>query len=213
MTNYAILDLKVGNINSVINACAYLGYNLEVVSAESFRSTYSHIILPGVGRFDKGSAALTPDIRAQIHQHVKAGSYLLGICLGMQLLFDESEESKGQGLGLIPGKITKLARPGIKLQLPRLGWKTVRYGDTYNGVLGKPRQRSRYYFVHSYGYLPSPEDVSELSIENKIVYDINDSLPITASIEYNNVIGTQYHPEKSSAFGLDILNSFFSNCS
>ena len=211
MTSLAILDLGVGNIRSVFNACSYLGTPPTVIDSSSLNNKFSHVILPGVGNFGQGSAALTDNIRCYLSEHISTGNALLGICLGMQLLFDCSHEAEGEGLGFIPGTISKLDVFDQSLQLPRLGWKQVNYNDDYSGQLALPSQRSRYYFVHSYGFVPSEAEISHLDLKNYIAFDTTDGVNVTATIEYNNIYGTQFHPEKSSVFGLDLLNSFLKN--
>lgn len=211
MSSLAILDLGVGNIRSVFNACSYVGTTPTVIDSSALNKKFSHVILPGVGNFGQGSLALTGDVRRYLSEHVSSGNALLGICLGMQLLFDCSQEAEGAGLGLIPGTISKLDVFDQSLQLPRLGWKQVNYNDEYSGKLALPSQRSKYYFVHSYGFVPSEVEISHLGLKNYIAFDTTDGINVTATIEYNNIYGVQFHPEKSSVFGLDLLSLFLKN--
>ena len=153
MTKLAVFDIGLGNVKSVFNACRYIGINVELLNKKNLDKTYSHIILPGVGNFGVGSNLLSDDIREYLYDHVKSGSYLMGICLGMQLLSQNSDEAEGRGLGLIPASITNLNRHNSRIQTPRLGWKKVIYSHNYDGKLAFANQKSRYYFVHSFGYV------------------------------------------------------------
>ena len=213
MANLAVLDFGLGNVNSVINACRYIGASPTLLDKSSLGKSFSHIIMPGVGNFGVGSKLLSQEIRNYLKKHISSGSYLMGICLGMQLLFKDSDEADGSGLGLIPASITSLTKHNTGIQTPRLGWKNVSFPANYKGKLAFSQQKSRYYFVHSYGFVPTANEMDNLGIKNFISFDESDDLSITASIEYQNIMGTQFHPEKSSVFGLDILHSFLTRYS
>lgn len=201
-----IINAGIGNINSISNALKYIGYDSKIIQlSESKGESFSHIFLPGVGSFETGSKLLNDDWREFIYSHINSGNYILGICLGMQLLFNSSEESPGDGLKLINGTINKLPEKKNILAIPRIGWRLVDFGNDYRGNLGVPNQKSKYYFVHSYGFFHSEE--SEVS-SNFIVKEIQDNIDVVASIEKENIFGVQYHPEKSSIYGLEILSNF-----
>ena len=208
MADLAVLDIGLGNVKSVVNACRYIGFNPMLLDKNSLDKTYSHIIMPGVGNFGEGSKLLSDETRDYLDNHIKSGHYLMGICLGMQLLFQDSDEADGKGLGFIPASITSLTKHNPSIQVPRLGWKKVSYSNSYKGKLALAGQKSRYYFVHSFGYVPTLEELDMIGINDFISFDCSDDISVTASVEYNNIIGTQYHPEKSSVFGLDVLHSF-----
>ncbi len=199
-----VIAAGTGNVRSVLNAVRFLGFVPQELR-EPKHKRFSHLILPGVGSFQAGCRALSPAWRRFIDDHLRANGLLLGICLGMQLLFESSDESLGEGLALIPGKIQCLAGAiGPEIVLPRLGWRSVTYPHSYSGILGRPGQRSRYYFVHSYGFLGGSSDE-----ETIVVNECGDRLPIAASVERGGQIyGVQYHPEKSSMYGLDVISNF-----
>lgn len=201
-----IINAGIGNIKSIANALKYIGYDSEIIQLSDVKNnSYSHMFLPGVGSFETGSKLLNDDWRQFIYSHINAGNFLLGICLGMQLLFNSSEESPGEGLKLINGRIKKLPDKEDTLALPRIGWRLVDFGKDYMGNLGAPSQKSKYYFVHSYGFFENEEcDVNS----NFIVKEIQDNIDVVASIEKENIFGVQYHPEKSSIYGLEILSNF-----
>ena len=198
-----IIDIGIGNIKSISNAVNYLGHDFEILKKPS--ESCSHLILPGVGNFGEGSTLLTDEWRSMIYSHVKKGNLIMGICLGMQLLFNSSEESTGNGLGLLSGKITILKNDNKDFFLPRIGWRLVSYPENYKGILGTSNQKSKYYFVHSYGLI---KNLINKKIDFQIVEEIQDNLGVAASVEKENIIGVQYHPEKSGLFGLDILKNF-----
>ena len=198
-----IIDLGIGNIRSISNAINYLGYDYKILKKPS--KSCSHLILPGVGNFGEGSLLLTDEWRSLIYSHVDKGDLIMGICLGMQLLFNSSEESSGNGLGLISGKITILKNDNKDFFLPRIGWRLVFYPENYKGILGLANQKSKYYFVHSYGLI---KNLINKKIDFQVVEEIQDNLGVAASVEKENIIGVQYHPEKSGLFGLDILKNF-----
>ena len=205
MTSVGVINIGIGNTKGVYNAVKYIGYDVSLISSNKLED-FSHIIFPGVGNFEAGANALTPLWREEIKKFINKGNFFMGICLGMQLLFEKSEESEGEGLGIIQGEIKSIQKISTKqIQLPRLGWKLVNYDEDYKGRLGNPGQKSKYYFVHSYGLLP---DMHKLKKDEFIVEQIENGCKIAASIEKNNIFGVQYHPEKSSIFGLDVLNNF-----
>ena len=203
-TYIGIIDLGLGNINSIRNAFRYLGYDSLVIKEPS-NISLRHLILPGVGNFGQASNSLTDDWRVFLYDHVKKGDYLLGICLGMQLLFRSSEESNGKGLAFFNEDIKSLNINNKDLILPRIGWRLVKYPKNYKGKIGYPGQITKYYFVHSYGFINS----NFLNKDNyQIVEEVEDNLNVAASIEKDNILGMQYHPEKSSFFGLNTLKNY-----
>tara|TARA_A100001388_G_C28732784_1_gene482394 strand:- start:189 stop:821 length:633 start_codon:yes stop_codon:yes gene_type:complete len=205
MVKIGIINIGIGNTKGAYNAIKYIGHDVNLVDKKEIKD-YSHIIFPGVGNFQAGTKALTPEWREEIKNFIKKGDFFMGICLGMQLLFNKSEESEGEGLGIIKGEIKSIQSIcKTKITLPRLGWKLVNYDQEYQGKLGAPGQKSKYYFVHSYALLP---DFHEKQNDEFIVEQVEDGYRVAASIEKNNIIGVQYHPEKSSMFGLEILNNF-----
>ena len=194
-----IIDYDAGNIKSVEKALQYLGEDVVLTNdAEKIRRA-DRAILPGVGNFGDAmdkirGAGLEPVIK----EFAASGKPFLGICLGLQVLFDESEESPGvKGLGILPGKIRRF--PEMKgLTVPQIGWNDIHV--TKDSRLLRGVDGAYVYFVHSY-YLTceNPSDVAA-SAEYGIPYH--------AAVERENVFACQFHPEKSSAAGLKILQNF-----
>jgi glutamine amidotransferase len=199
----AIIDYDAGNIKSVEKAVQYLGAEATVTRDKSQILEADGVILPGVGAFGDAMEKLaTYDLIDCIHRAVERKIPFLGICLGLQLLFESSEESPGvSGLCLLPGKILRLPEtPGLKI--PQIGWNALRYpvqgapGRLFAGV----PEGSYVYFVHSY-YLKAerPEQVKAVTDYGTCVH---------ASVESDNLFACQFHPEKSSDVGLKILQNF-----
>ncbi len=197
----AILDYDAGNIKSVEKALNLLGEETIVSrnSKEIFKA--DHVILPGVGAFTDAMEHLKRYELDKVIQEVVAQQIpFLGICLGLQLLFDGSEEGSGtEGLHILPGDIVRIpSEPGIKI--PHIGWNSLELtnqGRLFQGI----SDQSYVYFVHSY-YLKAKQ---EAMVKASCEYG---STHIHASVEENNIFACQFHPEKSSAVGLTILKNF-----
>ena len=196
----AIIDYDAGNIKSVEKACQYLGQNVKVTRDRDEIMSASHVILPGVGAFGDAMSHLKEyQLIQTIYDVVEKKTPFLGICLGLQLLFEHSDESRGvNGLGILPGEIVEIpSAPGLKI--PHMGWNSLNI--TPGSRLFKGIEKNPYvYFVHSY-YLKAgrPSDVAA-----KTWYSVD----IDASVESGNVFACQFHPEKSSQTGLQILKNF-----
>ena len=196
----AIIDYDAGNIKSVEKACQYLGQNVKVTRDRDAIMSASHVILPGVGAFGDAMSHLKEyQLIQTIYDVVEKKTPFLGICLGLQLLFERSDESRGvNGLGILPGEIVEIpSAPGLKI--PHMGWNSLNI--TPGSRLFKGIEKNPYvYFVHSY-YLKAgrPSDVAA-----KTWYSVD----IDASVESGNVFACQFHPEKSSQTGLQILKNF-----
>ena len=195
-----IIDYDAGNLKSVEKALLHLGQE-TVVSRD--RETLLHadkVILPGVGSFGAAMENLEKyGLVELIHEIVENNTPFLGICLGLQLLFEESEESPGvKGLGLLKGKILRI--PEHKdLKIPHMGWNSLNINP--NSRLFKDIPENTYvYFVHSY-YLQAgnPEDVAATTEYSTLIH---------AAVEHDNIFACQFHPEKSSTLGLRILDNF-----
>lgn len=196
----AIIDYDAGNLKSVEKAFAALG--LESVATRDRQEILKadHVILPGVGSFGDAMANLRRfELDKVIGEVVDANIPFLGICLGLQLLFDGSEESSGvEGLGILKGSIERIP-DGEGLKIPHMGWNSLDLHN--NGRLFANLEPVPYvYFVHSY-YLKA-DDPSIVKATTQY------STTIDASVEKNNVFACQFHPEKSSATGLQILRNF-----
>ena len=198
----AVIDYGVGNLFSLSSSLAYLGLENKITRSARELDEASHIILPGVGAFGDAmeklaSTGLVPELERQAEN----GKPLLGICLGMQLLFESSEETPGvEGLKILPGKILRIpAAPGLKI--PHMGWNSIHITPGSRLFAGLP-EGAYVYFVHSYYLKAGTEDIVAASTE----YGTH----IHAAVESKNVCGCQFHPEKSSSVGLQILKNFAS---
>lgn len=194
----AVIDYEVGNLASVSQGLKAAGLEPVVTQEKDEILQAQAVILPGVGAFAKGMENLERlGFLPVIREVVDSGRPFLGICLGMQLLFEESEEhGLTGGLGLLPGKIKKFP-PGLKV--PHMGWNTLEIKKPQPLLTNIPAQ-SYVYFVHSY-YVSdyAPETVATLT---------NYGVEFPSMVCFNNIVGMQFHPEKSSRIGLQILNNF-----
>lgn len=195
-----IIDYDAGNIRSVEKALEFLGEKTVVTRNPRELLAADHVILPGVGSFGQSmeklhSYGLVPVIR----EIAEEGIPFLGICLGLQLLFEDSEESPGvKGLGLLKGKILRIPQ-AEGLKIPHIGWNSLELrngGRLFEGV----EDHAYVYFVHSY-YLKAEE---EETVKAATEYGVC----IHASVEKKNIFACQFHPEKSSSAGLQILKNF-----
>ncbi|MBD5471979.1 MAG: imidazole glycerol phosphate synthase subunit HisH [Lachnospiraceae bacterium] len=196
----AIIDYDAGNIKSVEKALQALGENAVITRDKDILLHADRVILPGVGAFGDAMDKLhTYGLVEIIHQIVEKGIPFLGICLGLQLLFDRSEESPGvEGLGLLPGKILRLPDDS-GLKIPHIGWNSLKF--PHDGRLFKGIEEEAYvYFVHSYYLKAADESVVKATTEYGTI--------VHASVEKDNLFACQFHPEKSSEVGLQILKNF-----
>lgn len=199
----AIIDYDAGNIRSVEKALHFLGQQVEITRDASVIASADKVILPGVGAFGSAMERIRSyKLEEVIHTVVDKGTPFLGICLGLQLLFEESEESPGvQGLSLLKGRILKFKdEPDIKI--PHMGWNSL---DLHNdGQLFKGINEGAYvYFVHSYYLKADDRNVVTAS-------STYGATEIDASVEKGSIYGCQFHPEKSSGTGIRILRNFLS---
>ncbi len=196
----AIIDYDAGNIKSVEKALLFLGEQVCVTREREKILSADRVILPGVGSFGKAMERIRSyGLEDVIKEIVSRGTPFLGICLGLQLLFERSEECEGvAGLGILRGEIIRIPeKEGGKV--PQIGWNSLRYprkGRLFEGVA----EESYVYFVHSY-YLKAGE-------ENIVTATTEYNTLIHASVEKGNVFACQFHPEKSSETGLKILRNF-----
>ena len=196
----ALIDSDAGNLQSVEKACRRLGAQAVITRQAGEILTASQVILPGVGAFGTAMEQLKKyELDKVIYEAVDKGLPFLGICLGQQLLFEGSSESAGvEGLGILRGRIVKI--PDTEgLKIPHIGWNSLELqndGRLFAGIEAQPYV----YFVHSY-YLQAEDE--------KIVKAVTEyGARIHASVESGNVFACQFHPEKSSAAGLKILENF-----
>ncbi len=201
-TRICILDYGMGNLRSVEKALEHVGATARIANdAETIRAAEG-LILPGVGAFPKamqGIGALELD--ELIEERRAAGVPILGICLGLQLLFDSTTELGGaRGLGLLPGEVTELDAPGLKI--PHIGWSPVRW-ERKSRLTEGIESETPFYLVHSFA--PKPESADLLGTA---AYGSR----FACAAERDNVFGVQFHPEKSSAAGLRLLANFAGIC-
>ncbi len=193
----AIVDYGAGNLFSVKNACDYLGLETVTTSDAAVLEAADGIILPGVGAFPDAmkkldATGLIPVIKEQVKKKP-----LLGICLGMQMLFDYSTEfGKNEGLGLIPGYTDWI--PCGDLKLPQIGWNELKLHNDCP-IFADVKEGDYVYFVHSF---------AAVCEEKYLAATTEYGGTVTAAVAYGNVMGTQFHPEKSGTVGLSILKNF-----
>ena len=202
----AIVDYGMGNLRSVSKAFQSQGITAAVTRDAYAISTASGLVLPGVGAFgDCVENLLDYGLTQPITDYLNSGKPFLGICLGLQVLFEESEESPGiGGLGHFKGKVPRF--PDFKeerLKVPHMGWNNVRIKKDIPILQGIP-DNSWFYFVHSYYVKPDDDSLS--------VVKTNYGIEFTAAVQKGNVFACQFHPEKSSTLGLRIISNFASIC-
>ena len=195
----AIIDYGRGNLHSVAKAFAKVGAEAVVTSDAAVIADADKVVLPGVGAFGDCMENLTRSgLVDVIHHVINKGTLFLGICLGLQLLFDGSEEDPGvRGLGIIPGMVKKIEAPGLKI--PHMGWNSLAWGAAsplFGGLSANPYV----YFVHSYHAVPQDQAV----ITATTCYGET----VAAAVGRDNVHAVQFHPEKSSAVGMQVLANF-----
>jgi glutamine amidotransferase len=198
----AIIDYGMGNLRSVQKAIEAVGHPAEVTADADRLRRASHVILPGVGAFEDAMAELRrTGLDEAFVEAVRSGKPCLGVCLGLQLLFDASEEDgEHQGLGLLPGRVVRF-RPHPGLKVPHMGWNTLRVRRPAPLLAGLGAEPS-VYFVHSYHAVPDrPEDVAA---------EADYPGPFAAMVWRENLMACQFHPEKSQAVGLMMYRNFAS---
>lgn len=196
----AIVDYGMGNRRSVHKALEHVGADVRLTADAGELRRADGLVLPGVGAFPQGMRNLARlGLDAEIRAAVGRGTPLLGICLGMQLLFDRSEElTVTDGLGLVPGEVTRLATGGLRI--PHIGWNEVAFERPSPLTAGLPDAGCPFYHVHSFAVRPrDPADVVATTEYGERFATI---------VARANVFGVQFHPEKSSADGLALLANF-----
>ena len=199
MVSVAIFDYGAGNIFSLKNSLEKVGATVDVITTFDDPNTYSGLLLPGVGNFDPAMNSIRSFSKTQFQEYV-SNMPVLGICLGMEMFFEKSEEGKEQGLNVIDGEVIILP-PSMKV--PHMGWNNLeikKSGKILEGV----KDGSWAYFVHSYRVKPNSNDV--------ITAESDYGIKVPAVVEYDNFFGTQFHPEKSSTVGKIMLKNFLKEC-
>lgn len=198
-----IVDYGLGNLGSIQNMLKKIGYSSEISGNLEQVAAASKLILPGVGAFDNGmqnlnQAGLTDVLNKKV---IADKTPILGICLGMQLMTGKSEEGIEKGLGWIEAETIKFSfnGPDQKLSIPHMGWEyvnVVKQSKLFDGI----KDQQRYYFVHSYFVKASNEQ--DVLLTSKYGNDF------VSAFEKENILGVQFHPEKSHRFGMDLLRNF-----
>jgi len=196
-----IINYGVGNLRSVKNSLDHLGVPNAFVSKPDGINSFDKIILPGVGAFGAAMKKLNSlGFAEEIKKFASKNKPILGICLGMQLLFDESEEhGKHKGLGLIKGKVLPFSEKVKDLPLPLIGWNNITKVGA-SPLLENMENDPSFYFVHSFYCQPEEPSITIASADYGIKF--------SAVIHRNNIFGCQFHPEKSQSAGLQILKNF-----
>lgn len=193
-----ILNYGIGNLYSITNAFRRLGVNVEIIDRPS-KAQIDGLVLPGVGNFESAATNMRR-MRGEIIELIESSMPVLGICLGMQLFFERSEEGGGEGLGIFRGEVVKMRTHG---KLPHMGWNTL-IKLRESPILEDVNTGDWVYYVHS--YYPSPRDAEIVLAETE--YHIRFPSVIGDSSRF----GTQFHPEKSSITGQKILKNFLKIC-
>ena len=201
-----VLDYGIGNLRSAQKALARVGAKAQLVTSAIDAHGASGVVLPGVGNFGACAEALKKSgLDAVVRNSIDEGTPLLGICVGFQLLFDDSEESPGvSGLGVITGSVTRL---GGGEKLPQMQWNVLdRVPGRESLLLSGLTERPWFYFVHSFAPVP------EATAAKSVVATCDYGEPVVAVVEEGNCFGTQFHPEKSGDAGLALLAAFAKRC-
>lgn len=196
-----IVDYGLGNLGSIKNMLKKIGAESLISSEHNAILSADKLILPGVGNYGKGMYELEKSGLKEIlnRKALIEKTPILGICLGMQLMTDESEEAESKGLGWISSKTMKFNFDNVALKVPHMGWNTVDIINE-NNLIEKSTEEIRYYFVHSYYVKVSDEKHSIAKTNYGVTFD--------SAFSKDNIYGVQFHPEKSHKFGMNLLRNF-----
>ena len=195
----ALIDYNMGNLGSVHKALETAGGDVRVITSPAELRGYRGCLLPGVGNFGDGMENLrTSGFDRELPKFVAAGGFFLGICLGMQMLLESSEEAPGvAGMGVLPGAVRKFPATGAKV--PHMGWNSVHFNSNCPLRLSAEEKDPFFYFVHSF-YVPVDPEYTAGSCDY--------ILPFSAALHRGRWFATQFHPEKSQRAGLALLKNF-----
>ena len=197
----AIIDYQAGNLTSVQRALHHLGCDADVTADPATVCAADRVIFPGVGAAAACMANLRrADLDAALRSVIASGKPVLGICIGMQLLFDSSEEDNDTAcLGLIPGAVRRFRPDDAAIKVPHMGWNAVRW-QSGEPLAAGIADDSHFYFVHSYHCVPAPGVTTIASSDHGV--------PFCAGVRCGNLVAVQFHPEKSGPVGLQLLRNF-----
>jgi imidazole glycerol-phosphate synthase subunit HisH len=197
-----IIDYGAGNIGSVLNMINHVGGRVEVTGSVAGVLGAKKILLPGVGSFDNAMTRLEGlGLIEPLKERANVGVPFLGICLGMQLLAHQSEEGRMIGLGLIPGRVRRFRfeDEAAKLKIPHMGWNRLR--PVRSHPLGQGLEEdARFYFVHSYYF--------DCERDEDVLFKSSYGHEFTSGVQRSNVMGVQFHPEKSHRYGMQLMRNF-----
>lgn len=201
MAVIAVIDYDMGNLHSACKGLEKAGATAQITDRPADLERADAVVLPGVGAFDPAMQHLrSRDLIAAIQQVVASGKPFLGICLGLQILFEGSEEGSEPGLGIVAGTVNRF-RPEPGITIPHMGWNQLELTQPDLPLWQQLQPQSWAYFVHSYYVEPTDPQVRAATITHG-------SQTVTAAIARDNLMAVQFHPEKSSTAGLQILSNF-----
>jgi glutamine amidotransferase len=201
MAVIAVVDYDMGNLHSVCKGLENAGATPKITESPAEILAADAVLLPGVGSFDPAIQHLrSRDLESPVKDAIASGKPFLGICLGLQILFDRSEEGKEPGLGVIPGVVRRF-KPEPGLTIPHMGWNQLDFPQTDVPLWANLPADPWVYFVHSYYVDPIEPSVKAATVTHG-------SQNVTAAIAKDNLMAVQFHPEKSSTMGLKMLDNF-----
>ena len=205
MEKVVIIDYKMGNLFSIVNACEKVGLSTEITTDYKKIKDAKALILPGVGAYPLAVNQLKElNLNTSINEFIQSGKFVMGICLGMQLLMEQSNEfGINKGLGIIDGEVLRFPENFDlpKRRIPQIGWNTINIKNSNDPLLADIVNEEHFYFVHSNFVLPTHQ-------ENVLCSTNFSGFEYCSVVKKDNVYGIQFHPEKSSAQGLKILKNF-----
>jgi glutamine amidotransferase len=197
MVKVAIFDYGAGNIFSLKNSLEKNDAQVDIITSFDNVNSYSGLLLPGVGNFDPAIKSIRDYSKTDFVDFVGNNVPVLGICLGMEMFFEKSEEGKERGLGVIDGEVVLLPN---NMKIPHMGWNDIQVKKP-SKILEGIADGTWVYFVHSYRVKPKNEETV-----------VADSIKVPAVVEYKNFFGTQFHPEKSGEIGSVMIKNFLREC-
>lgn len=200
MVRVVIFDYGAGNIFSLKNSLEKNNAEVDIITSFDNSNNYSGLILPGVGNFDPAIKSIRERSKKQFNEFVKDKVPVLGICLGMEMFFEKSEEGKEKGLDVMKGEVVLLPK---QMKIPHMGWNNIQIKQQ-SKILEGVKDGSWVYFVHSYRVKPENDTI--------IVADADYGIQIPAVVENDTFFGTQFHPEKSGQAGAMMIQNFLNVC-